>query len=287
MIQLILTILEAILYFAIGLVIYLRPNAKTLGEVFFVVGFIIVVNRIVSFYSSIDMFKAIREEFKEVSAPIKQLESVVDLNPTDSFDTVKKSYLSITNKELRGAKDAVMERARRELEQIKFLKKGPVLDEADFYRLLYSEFDNAKEGTRIHILSTDEEHEWTNTYQEQVFWQKNIDAAKRGANVVRVFLFDEDRLPEVRDNPAIYGHRKGSDYNVVGRVVDRKQFSGLIKQAGEGFILINDDKAIIDVFSEDGQARGYVTVNETTLHEFRQLFDRMNTIAKDLEFPEK
>jgi len=134
----------------------------------------------------------------------------------------------------------------------------------------------------------DEELEWTDTPDEHEFWRRNKEAAQRGASIERIFVFAPGRLAEARENPAIYGHREGSETGVIGKVVDRerleKRAPEAVASAGQGFILIDDEQAIVDVFSPDGFARGYVTFNSAEVSNYIRLFEKFEAVAHPLRF---
>lgn len=297
-----LTIIETFLFLGIGYYVYINPNTKSLGEIFLAISAIMIINRVISNVDDTSLLDELFENIKgsfvsqeqaieKLESPIKQLARVVDITNSrgfDNFDEILRSYISITNPKLSPIKNSIVQRAQQELLDLNYKQQTPVLDQPDFYRWLYTEFQEAKKGTRIHIVSMGEEVEWTDTHEEREYWRHNCEAAARGVEIVRIFLFDEARLQEAKQNPAIYGHRKGNETGVIGKVVDKKRaqlsYQSTVKDAGQGFVLIDNQMAIIDVFSADGQARGYITYNVADTRKYREVFDKLNLVARDLIF---
>lgn len=282
----VLTIIEVSILTIIGLFINQDPTNKDLISVFTTTSIIIVISRVIS---SVDNTTLIDEKFDELEAPIRNLAQSVDINTSSKINDIKtiaNIYMMIANPQLRVIKDSILQRTIRELEELNYEQRTPVLDEPDFYKWLYTEFQNAK--STIHIVSMDEELEWTDTPEEQKFYRINVEAAQRGVELIRVFVFHPSRLETASNNKAIYGHRKGSTTKLIGKYVNKEKFArsahGAIEDAAQGFIVIDERMVIIDVFSDDGQARGYITFNPIDIKKYEALFRKFETVAQDLEF---
>lgn len=282
----ILTVIEVFILTVMGLIINQDPSNRSLAEVFAAISFIIVISRVIN---SIDTTTLVSEKFDELENPIRNLTSVADVSASSGIDDIRKLlsiYIAIVNPQLRSIKESILQRTIRELEQLNYEQRTPILDEPDFYKWLYTEFENAR--STIHIVSMDEELEWTDTPEERKFYRINVETAQRGVELIRVFVFTQSRFEKARKNTAIYGHRKGSDTKLVGKYVNRERFTrqapGAIEDASQGFIVIDQRMVIIDVFSEDGQARGYITFNPADVAKYEALYNKFNAVAMDLEF---
>jgi len=279
---------EILVLVVIGFIINLDPSNQELTSVFAVISTIIVISRV---FSSIDNTLLVEEKIDEVASPIRTLAQSVDINTSSKLDDIKvisNIYLMIGNPQLKSIKDGILQRTIRELEQLNYEQRTPVLDEPDFYKWLYTEFQNAK--YTIHVASMDEPLEWTDTPEEEKFYRINVEAAQRGVDLIRVFVFEPVRLSTARKNKSIYGHRKGSDTKLIGKYVNKGKFAksaqSAIDDAGQGFIVIDERLVIIDVFSQDGQARGYITFNPVDIKKYEALFRKFDIVAQDLEFPD-
>jgi|CXWL01.1.fsa_nt_gi hypothetical protein len=300
----ILTLVEVVAFVVIGLILEGRAkDDRDLVNTFWVISIVMVVSRLiltVDFRSEIDertdqlgeRLAAAERELAESTQRLKDLGKSIDIHHSSGIDDVVgigQSYTSITHHRLQEIKDKIVRATAVELERLRFELRTPVLDEPDFYRWLYHEFESARTGTRVRIVSMDEPLEWTDTHEEREYWRHNLEAAKRGASIERVFVFDDKRLVEARNNPRIFGHRQGSDTGVVGKFVDKEKFSKnspkAISDAGQGFIVFNDELVIVDVFSPDGQARGFITFNSTEVRRYAELYSKFDAVAQPLTFP--
>jgi len=290
-----LTVLEALLTLGIGVYLYLNPDTKTLGEITIVVSTILVINRAIS---SLDTLLALGAQAKEITSqygqlanPITKIGEIIDVSTRADVGSIKvliDEYLALSEDKLSAVRQGVIDAAIASLRELRSTMRTPILEEPDFYSWLYREFDHAAPGTHIQIVSVDEELEWMDTPQELEYFNRNVAAAKRGVIVERIFLFSDTRLKEAASNSFIYAHRKGSGTKLLGRYVNRDTFSKIaqsaVRDAGQGFIVFDDRFAIVDVFSSDGKARGYVTFLKSDIKKFGETFERFKNLSSLLVF---
>ena len=287
---------EVVFLFAVGLYLSADPKYQVLSSIWTVVGAVLVVHRQFVIFE-------VRNELKEtkksidasllaIASPLKKAAEVVDLSSrsdVQSVSVVLHEYLRLGEEKLAPERQRIVLDAIAALKSLNTTMKTPTLEEPDFYQWLYREFDNAVPGSRIQIVSMDEAVEWNDTFQEQQYFKKNVDAAKRGVIVERIFFFSSQRLSEAAGNKFIRAHGEGNTTRLIGRRVDRATFSlaapTAVKDAGQGFILVNDRFAIVDVFSSDGQARGYVTFDPNEVQKYRETFKRFHSLSAPLVFP--
>jgi hypothetical protein len=280
------TIVEAAVLAGIGLWINQQFPDAAIVATYTVISIIIVIDRV---FTNLETTRVIEETFQGLSSPINNLAAAVDIFTTSSVDQIKKLlsiFLVRVHPQLATIKDSIIQRTISELEEINYAQRTPVLDEPDFYNWLYSAFQNAK--STIHVVSMDEDLEWTDTDEERKFFRINVEAAARDVELIRIFVFTSDRLKEARKNSAIFEHRKGSETKLIGKYVKKERFlrnaPGSIKDAGQGFIVIDKHMVFIDVFSEDGEARGIVSFLSADIEKYEALFTKFNNVASDLEF---
>jgi hypothetical protein len=301
----VLTLIEIALF--VGLGIFLEKQVKAgdrdLVNTFWVISVVLVVSRLIL---TVDFRGEIQErteqlevrlgnseeQMSELNDRLADLGKSIDIHHSRGIDDVVnigQSYTSITHPRLQDLKDKIVRSASVELERLRFESRTPVLDEPDFYRWLYHEFATAQSGTLIRIVSMDAPLEWTDTHEEREYWRHNLEAVKRKASIERIFVLDDKRLAEAKQNPVIFEHRQGSDSGVIGKVVQRDKMSKNspkdFSDAGEGFILFGDELAIVDVFSPDGQARGFITFNSTEVRRYSELYSKFDAVARPLVFP--
>jgi hypothetical protein len=290
------TFVEVVFLFAVGLFLSTDQKYEALSSIWAVVGVVLVVHRqfvIFEVRSELkETKKSIEVSLSAIASPLQKAAEVVDLsNRSDvqSMNVFLKEYLRLGEEKLAPERQRIVVDAIAALKLLNSTMKTPTLEEPDFYQWLYHEFDNAAPGTRIQIVSMDEAVEWNETFQEQQYFKKNVEAAKRGVLLERIFFFSSERLTEAAKNKFIRAHGEGNTTRLIGRRVDRATFSTAaptaVRDAGQGFILVNDRFVIVDVFSSDGQARGYVTFDPNEVQKYRETFKRFHSLSAPLVFP--
>jgi hypothetical protein len=124
--------------------------------------------------------------------------------------------------------------------------------------------------------------EWDNSPEEQEFLTANVEAANRGATVERVFILSYDQLDQCLANPAIQRHMgevPGLRAFFVTREYLRSRDPELLERAGAGFFKIGKRVALVDMFSQDEKARGFVTMEQSRLQDLEQTFNRLKILS--------
>lgn len=298
---------EVVFLFGVGIYLGADPKYSSLSSIWTVVGAVLVVHRQFVIYevrselketkSSIErsvssVQAAFEQSLAKVQTPVTKALEVADLSARSdiqSIGTVLHEYLKLSEEKLAPERKRIIDQAIGAIRLLNSQLKTPTLEEPDFYQWLYREFEAALPGTKIQIVSMDEAVEWNDTFQEQEYFRKNADAARRGVAVERIFFFSSDRLIEAGKNKFIRAHSGGAIPGLVGRRVDRTSFTATaptaVRDAGQGFILVDDRFAIVDVFSTDGKARGYVTFDPNEVQRYRETFKRFHSLSAPLEFP--
>lgn len=249
-----------------------------------------VINRVIS---TIDVTllnnentKKLADKIDSAQRPLLNMSKIVDVSDGLKVEQISKlhaTYISVTEEKLGAVRDKIIADALKDLVELKTTMRTPVLEEPDFYSWLFQTFDSATRGSTIRIVSMNEDLEWTDTPQEKKFFGCNVSAAKRGVRIERIFFFDKQGLGKSRDNQYIYAHRQGNIPNLIGRRVEATSFrqtaQTAVRDAGQGFILVDKKFVIVDVFSSDGKARGYVTFHEAEVAKYVQTFDRFSSLA--------
>lgn len=292
---LVVAVVEVIFLAAVGMYLATDPKYAALSTIWAVVGVVLVVHRqfvIFEFRNEMkETKKALENAINSLVLPIKKASEIVDLtarSEVNSIGLILSEYLRLNEEKLAPERTRIIDSAISSLKYLNSSMKTPTLEEPDFYQWLYREFDAATPGSTIKIVSMDEPVEWNDTYQEQQYFKKNVDAAKRGVLVERIFFFSSERLQEAGRNKFIRAHGDGNTTRLIGRRVDKASFSKAaptaVKDAGQGFILINDKFAIVDVFSPDGLARGYVTFDLTEVQKYKETFQKFYGMSAPLVF---
>lgn len=163
------------------------------------------------------------------------------------------------------------------------------LSEEEFYKCCQIILNTTYSGGEIKALSLMLQCEWTNTLEEQEFWQANIDAVKRGVLLERIFIVKKSEAHRLKNTPQILNHVKRNETFLKPYIVEEETLKAknpnLLSDAANGFILIKDSKfkiALLDCDSnKDG--RGIPCVDENKLYELEELFNDIKKYAQPLK----
>lgn len=160
------------------------------------------------------------------------------------------------------------------------------LDSGKFYKILDKYFTETKKGSKMWIVSTMMENEWNEDPAERKFIQSNFDAANRGAEIERIFLFSKKDASKFKSNPYIIRYLKS--HKITTKFVDLEELKqkkpSLLNTIKNGWIGIDDNCLLVDLPS-DGTSRGYVTLNKLEIQKAKECFEELEKMAiylKDL-----
>lgn len=266
-----LPVAELIVTTALFLVLYFPLAKKDLGEIVAVVGILLMVARI-----------AYQEALKERLRRVDQLAEIVDLSQQSRvrmIDSILKAYISITEPEFSGVKNHILAEASERLRKIASERKSGELSTGAYYSWLIPILQDVKRGEAVRAVSLMHDVEWDDSEPERKFFQENVNLVRRGAILERIFIMPRAEWPDAFQNEKIKAHARGSPFGLTGWFVDldhlRKKDAGLLDRVGNGFIEIGSRVALIDRFTEDGQARGHVTMDEGDLRRLGKIFEEL------------
>lgn len=158
------------------------------------------------------------------------------------------------------------------------------LDSGKFYKILDKYFRETKKGSKMWIISTMMENEWNEDPAERKFIQSNFDAAERGVDIHRIFLFDKTKSSVYKNNPYI---KRYLTSNKIGTFfVDfeelKKKKPELLNVIQNGWIGIDDYALLVDLPS-DGTSRGYVTLNKKEIEKAKACFLELEKMEEPLK----
>jgi hypothetical protein len=311
---LVFNFIEIIIVIAIAFVLDLFDDSftyenKRIGLLVGIIGTLIIVSRIIAN----EVYKEnVREYDKKTSTEkdlyqnevlnklsnsqrqISKISKVIDLKEETKVESVKKLldvYLNITEKEFSQVKDTIITEAISSLNKLKNNKRSDELAASDYYEWLLPILENVGNGQKIKAVSCMFDTEWDDSPAETRFINGNVNAAKKGAFVERIFLMDIGLLEESLKITAIQYHAKNnSEKNLQGFVSDREkvktQEPSLLEKIGHGFIIFDSRVALIDQFDESGHVRGIVTMNEKDIRDLENAFKKLKFYSKILQLPE-
>ncbi|MEP0961317.1 MAG: hypothetical protein ABJQ70_03525 [Roseobacter sp.] len=289
--------LEAVVFGLLGAGLYKFSSIENLGLIFWSLGLIFVIHRVVSTIETKKLFSdrmdVLDENLGAETLKIDAIASIVDLSQQRLHEKVRhlnSDYLAITEPKLRSYKEKILDEAISRLSNLQHRRKTPILQELEFYNWLKKEFMEAGSDTVFEIVSMDEDLEWQDTPEEKEFLEANLAAARNGATINRIFVFEQDRMASAKENVGIFHHRVNARKGLNGFVVDstsiRQKAPTAVEQAGQGFIIVNRQRVIVDRF-EDGEARGFVTFEPSEVASYIEAYELISTAKSPLDFSAK
>lgn len=158
------------------------------------------------------------------------------------------------------------------------------LDSGKFYKILDKYFTETKKGSKMWIISTMMENEWNEEPAERKFIQSNFDAADRGVEIERIFIFNKNDAKKFKSNP--YIKRYLASNKIVSNFVDLEELKitkpKLLDIIKNGWIGIDDYALLVDLPS-DGTSRGYVTLNKMEIKKAKDCFKELESMKQPLK----
>jgi len=283
--------LELIITIGIGFLVKLVFEKPDLAFLIWFIGILLFLHRILLGISFMNNNREVYETLNEVKQINQSLSSLVDLDKeskTFETDQIRKLYISITEPEFQEIKNEIITDAVLKLENLLHNKETEELTSSMYYDWIFKVFDRTSKGDSIKAVSIMDSLEWDeNDPNEVKFFEANVSAAKRGVKLERIFVMNKELLNSALENTFIKAQEKNNTNKINGYFADKelihKTDKGLLKNIGYGFIIVNDKVVLIDVFSEDGIARGMVVMKETVVKSFITTFDRLKNSSTDLE----
>lgn len=268
--------IEAGISMVLGL-IFLFFQKRELAEITWVIGAALGFTR----YAFI---KTLEEKME----PLQRLASVIDLQRQMSvgqFQEMLRIYLEILEPEFRQVKDTIVADAIDRLEKLAQQKTSNELPTGDYYNWLLPIIRSTQPGSRIWAISMMMGAEWDESPPEETFLELNLDAARRGVLVERIFVAPRELIPKLSHYRAIKAQMDNAGRFMKPLVVEREYLESrdpqLLQQLGDGLMAFDTRVAMIDIESPEG-IRGYVTMNQGEIVRLRQRFDNLRVHARDL-----
>ncbi len=131
--------------------------------------------------------------------------------------------------------------------------------------------------------STMLEDEWTEEPLEMNFRVNNLEAANRGANMERIFIFSKSKIKEFKENKTLKIYMQS---NVKTMFVDydeiKEKEPKLLDIVGNGWDGIDKTTLLVDL-PEGSDKRGYISKNKREVQKAYDCFQSLKKYAKDLK----
>ena len=158
------------------------------------------------------------------------------------------------------------------------------LETGDFYRVLDTYFNSLDKNSTMWAASTMLEDEWTEEPLEMQFRVNNLDAASRGANIERIFIFSKTKINEFKNNKTLKIYMQNANINTMFVDYDEvmEKEPELFDILGSGWDGFNENTLILDL-PEGSLGRGYVSINIEEVRKAKKCFERLKSYSKDLK----
>ena len=162
-------------------------------------------------------------------------------------------------------------------------KRTENLETGKFYKAINNCFKKLNKESYLWCASTMLEDEWTDSPQEMKFRLINLEAANRGVNVERIFIFSKDKIKEFKNNKTLKIYMQS---NIKTLYVDLDEINqrnpNLIKIVGNGWDGIDKDFLIADL-PETSKQRGYISKNTKEVMRAYNCFQVLKKYARELK----
>lgn len=168
---------------------------------------------------------------------------------------------------------------------LEFDKNGRTkpLNTGKFYKTISNYFKRLDKESHLWCASTMLEDEWTEEPLEMNFRVNNLEAANRGANLERIFIFSKSKIKEYKNNKTLKVYMQSNiktmfvDYDEV-----MKKDPKLLEILGDGWDGIDQNTLIVDLPSGNME-RGYISINKKEVEDAYNCFLKLKKYSKDLK----
>jgi hypothetical protein len=232
---------------------------------------------------------ALQVSVQEALQPVEKLAEIMDLEADANIALIEgllQRYLTVTETEFRPVKEQIVADATEQLRRLAVEKRSATLQTTDYYEWLFKQFSSVRSGEYVRAVSLSSDTEWNDSQLERNFLSWNLEAAKRGALISRIFVVEEARLGAFLRLPSIQAHTTEATTGLTGYYVSRDYLQRADRDAlaaiGEGFIYFNERVGLEDRFDPNGRTRGEVTMLRSDLDKMRRSYERLLNMAQPL-----
>ncbi len=169
--------------------------------------------------------------------------------------------------------------------KIEFNKNGRTnnLEIGKFYKVINNYFRKLNKESYLWCASTMLEDEWTESPQEMKFRLINLEAANRGVNVERIFIFSKEKIKEFKQNKTLKIYMQSNISTLFVDYDEIKQKSPkLLEIVNNGWDGIDKSTLIVDL-PEGAKQRGYVSKNTKEVMEAYNCFQELKKYSKNIK----
>lgn len=219
---------------------------------------------------------------KEIGLKINCLElNVPNKNVIINYNEIAEDILILLTK----LKNTTGERIKTDGGYIQFNENGRThpMEIGIFYKAIENYFKKLTKKTTMWSASTMLQDEWTEEPAEMKFRITNLEAANRGANLERIFIFSKTKIKEFKKNKTLKLYMQNNintmfvDYDEI--LEKEPKLLSIVKNGWDG---INKETLIVDL-PEGTKERGYISINKKEIEKAYECFQHLKYYAKDLK----
>ncbi len=280
--QLILALVEMILVTLVSVVSFYTVDQPLVAPIIGFVGTLLVINRAFHNFQTESIMQPTEDKVQKIGEIIDTDDKIDHASISELY----KTYLGVEEPEFRDLKDNIINSALRDLRNLKIKKETDDLSTGDYYEWLLKRLDEVDKNGSIKAVSRMHNAEWDDSPQEVKFIARNLNAAAVGAPVERVFIMSHATKEAALNLKPVRDHAEGSNTGLMGYFANeellKKNNNKLLRDAADGFIIINSKVALIDKFDGDGNVRGVVTMDKGTIKQLEKIFSQLKQSSRRL-----
>lgn len=278
---------EVVSIAGLGALLFFALDLKDIGQIAWIVGALLVYHRYVLISGTRASIAPLQTKILELESKTEALSAHVDLSLSSAevapLREAVDTYFRITEPELEWHKNEAMQDLRANLQTMSQQKRSRTMYRSEYYEWLLPRIEATAPGSQIWAVSRMMSMEWDDSPEEDRFLRTNLEAARRGVHVTRLFICEMDiwtqakaTLKPVQDQLQC----EGSMFVYFGELsAIRKRDAGILPAVGDGLIAFDKRVLLVDEHSEDGSARGYISVNPNDINRMWQNFVNLKTLC--------
>ncbi|MBC8274585.1 MAG: hypothetical protein H8E40_06430 [Chloroflexi bacterium] len=259
----------------VGVILYFPLNRPDLAEITWIAGFLLA-------FGSLATTMRLREEFSAV----RKLSEILDISEkcnVAEIGDILRLYVMVNEEELRPLREDVIASTISRLRKLAHDKVSEAIEGSEYYMWLIDTMRKSRKGVHVYAVSVMLESTWVGVPSEKTLLEANVEAAKRGVSVERVFISSRNRLRDRRNREAILRHIEHARYGLTAYVVWYEDIEArdpeLLRKVGQGFILFGDRVMLVDTCVPPEGASGYVSMDPHDLKSYRSMFEQLRIQA--------
>lgn len=277
---------EVVSVAGLGALLFFALKLTDIGQVTWIVGALLVYHRYVLVAGTRVSIAPLRRDIEQLERKTDSLAAHVDLNISSTESTRLReavdTYFRIVEPELEWHKNEAVQDLRSNLQTMSQQKRSRTMYRAEYYDWLLPRIEATQPNSQIWAVSRMMNCEWDDSPEEESFLKANLDAASRGVQVTRIFLCELGVWNDAKEQLAPVQEQLRHSIKVYFGDVSsiRNRDAGILPAIGDGLIAFDKRVLLIDEHSEDGSARGYISVNQNEIDRMWQAFCNLRTLCQ-------